>query len=224
MVRDILDYSWWVAPASNGTNIWGNSRSGRFVPVGTRRPAAAATRNAEAVDRFRQRHKLTSTEGVFIMIRKLWLALLALILVTPAAAQLTVQPDQRPIRIQPIPVPEVMPPNSDIAEKVMTIEEARARISQLIREKREANAKLTEALTTIEQMTKRGGSLVRAFCEGNVSRNTAGGSEDCGRYACGDSSGLCKTSCSASPDCSTGYSCDGGQCMTLAEIQARTPS
>lgn len=156
------------------------------------------------------------------MTRKWWLALLAVLLVTPAAAQLVVRPIQRPVEIQPLPAPVEVQPNSDIGEKVMTIEEAQARIAQLQRERREANAKLTEALATIEQMTQRGGSLVRAYCEGNMSRNTAGGTEACGRYACGDSSGLCKTSCSASPDCATGYSCESGQCLTLAEVQARS--
>ena len=154
------------------------------------------------------------------MTRKWLLALLAFVLITPALAQ--VVPLRRPIQIQPLPAPTEVQPNSDFAEKVMTIEEAKARIEQLQRDKREANAKLAEALATIEQMTTRGGSLVRAYCESpSQSRNTAGGTEDCGRYACGDSSGLCKTSCSASPDCSTGFTCDAGQCLTLAEVQAR---
>lgn len=157
------------------------------------------------------------------MARKWLLALLACLFITPALAQVMRMP--RPIQIDPIPAPTVAQPNSDLAEKAMTIEEARERIAQLQRDKREANARLTEALETIRQMTTRGGSLVRAYCEDrSISRNTAGGTEDCGRYICGDSSGLCKTSCNASSDCATGYTCDAGQCLTLGEVQARSPS
>jgi opacity protein-like surface antigen len=152
------------------------------------------------------------------MTRTWLLALLAALVVGPAAAQIRVQPVRPPVIVAPI-----QPAQPDAIQKVMTIEEAQAQIDKLRAERRELNAKLTEALATIEQMTTRGGSLVRAYCEGpNVSRNTAGGSENCGRYTCGDSSGLCKTSCSASAtDCASGYSCDGGQCLTLAEVQAR---
>ena len=153
------------------------------------------------------------------MPRKWILALLALLVVTPALAQ--VMQVRRPVIAVPV-TPQAMESNDDIAQKVMTIEEAKAQIAKLNREKREANAKLAEALATIDQMTKKGGSLVRAYCsDRSVSTNTAGGSEDCGRYICGESEGLCKKQCSASTDCTTGFSCDGGQCLTLGEVQAR---
>lgn len=156
------------------------------------------------------------------MTRKFWLVLLALLLVTPAAAQLVMQPIQRPVPVSPAPAPGMLQVDSNLAERTMTIEQARARIAQLQREKREANAKLAEALATIEQMTSRGGSLVRAYCESrSLSRNTAGGSEDCGRYACGQVDGLCKKSCTVSADCAANYSCDSGQCLTAEEVNSR---
>lgn len=156
------------------------------------------------------------------MTRKFWLALLALVLVAPAAAQLVVQPIQRPVPVQPAPAPGAIRADSNIAEKAMTIEEAKARIAQLTREKREANAKLTEALARIDQMTSRGGSLVRAYCESRtLSRNTAGASENCGRYACGEVDGLCKKACTLSGDCAAGFSCDSGQCLTVEEVNSR---
>lgn len=156
------------------------------------------------------------------MTRKFWLALLALLLVTPAAAQLVMQPIQRPIALPPATAPGMLQSNSDVAERTMTIEQARARIAQLQRDKREADARLAEALATIEQMTSRGGSLVRAYCEGrSLSRNTAGASEDCGRYACGEVDGLCRKSCTASRDCAANYSCDSGQCLTAEEVNSR---
>jgi hypothetical protein len=156
------------------------------------------------------------------MARKWWLALLALVLVTPALAQMQVQRMPRPMVVQPIPQELTVQPNSDVADKLMTVEEAKAVIARLRAEKRDINGKLTEALATIEQMTKRGGSLVRAYCETpELSRNTAGGSEGCGRYKCGEVDGLCKKSCTVSEDCSSGYACDSGQCLTQAEVNAR---
>lgn len=149
------------------------------------------------------------------MARKWWLALLALLIVTPALAQVMVQPIQK---VQPIPtVPIVRAPdmtvqqNNDAANKVMTIEEARARISQLTQEKRAANEKLKEALARIDEITKPGGSLVRAYCASPaLSRNTAGAEENCSStgYVCGEVAGLCKTQCTTSNDCAAGYTCD----------------
>ena len=105
---------------------------------------------------------------------RLW-ALLALFLVTPAFAQLVP-------RIRPIMPPPAMqqPDNSELQANLMTAEEARAKIAELNREKRELNARLAEALATIEQMTSRTGSLVKAYCESNtLSRNTAGATDNC---------------------------------------------
>lgn len=95
----------------------------------------------------------------------------------------------------------------------MTVEQARAQINELRREKRDLNAKLTEALGTIDQMTKRGGSLVRAYCEsGTVSRNTAGATEDCAAsgYACGEVEGTCRKSCNVTTECAPYHVCDTG--------------
>ena len=162
------------------------------------------------------------------MPRKGLLAILALLFITPALAQvIQVQKLERPVVINPIPTPEQLTadPNSDIAEKVMTIEEAKAQIAKLRQERRELNAKLAEAVATIEQMTKPGGSLVRAYCESpEVSRNTAGATENCGRYQCGQVDGLCKKSCSGASagECASGYSCNNGRCMTLTEVHAET--
>lgn len=154
------------------------------------------------------------------MARKWWLALLALVIVPPALAQVIQLPNiTRPVVIAPLPEADTsVQLDSDSGAKVMTIEEAQAVISKLRREKREIDTRLTEALATIEQMTSRGGSLVRAYCESpQLSRNTAGGSEDCGRYRCGEVDGLCKKSCSLSSDCATGFTCSGGRCLTLGE-------
>ena len=143
---------------------------------------------------------------------RLW-ALLALFLVTPALAQLA------PVRIQPITPPPAMqqPDNSELQANLMTAEEARTKIAQLNREKRELNARLTEALATIEQMTSRTGSLVRAYCESKtLSRNTAGATENCADsgYVCGEVEGTCKRQCSVSFDCATGYTCmPDGRCV-----------
>jgi hypothetical protein len=157
------------------------------------------------------------------MRRSRLVALAALLVVTPALAQ-SVQ--VQPIQVQPIQRPVVISPEVDTsvqqdtnaAQKTMTIEDARKRIQQLARDKRELAAKLKEANATIEQMTSRRGSLVRAYCESRtLSRNTAGASEDCAPtgYICNEVSGLCKTSCTISPDCSTGFTCDppSGRCM-----------
>lgn len=152
------------------------------------------------------------------------LALAGLLIVTPAVAQVMIQPIQRPVapQVERVVAPTEMTADNDLKVNTMTVEEARQKIFELYRERREINAKLTEALGRIDQMTKKGGTLVQAYCESpGTSRNTAGASENCGRYTCGEVSGLCKTSCSSSDDCSSGYSCDSGQCLTLGEVQAR---
>jgi len=160
------------------------------------------------------------------MSRKWWLALLALLFVTPALAQ--VMQVQALPRTTPLPMPAQALPelaplevDSDPVTKAMTLEDATALIAKLKADRREVNVKLTNALGTIEQMTTRGGSLVRAYCESpSLSRNTAGASEGCGRYICGDVDGLCKKTCVVTDDCAVG-SCDGGQCMTQEEIARR---
>lgn len=137
--------------------------------------------------------------------------MLGLLFVTPAIAQIVqVQPIQPTVPI--IRIPSIAAEqNEDLANKAMTIEEARARISQLAKEKREANAKLKEALARIDEMTKPGGSLVRAYCaSSDISRNTAGAEENCATtgYVCGEVAGVCKAQCATSNDCAGGYTCD----------------
>ncbi len=137
-------------------------------------------------------------------------ALLAALIVTPALAQLMqVQPIQRPIV-----TPQVIQPiqqDSNATEKIMTIEEARARIAKLQSEKRELDGRLTEALATIDQWTSKGGSLVHAYCESEtLSRNSAGASEDCAAsgYRCADVEGTCRKSCNVTTDCAGYHVCD----------------
>ncbi|HEX2802726.1 MAG TPA: hypothetical protein VHN55_01895 [Sphingomicrobium sp.] len=155
------------------------------------------------------------------MARKWWLALLALLIVTPALAQVMV-PVQKiePVRTAPVvKVPEVAAEeNNDLTKKTMTIEEARARISQLTKEKRAANQKLKEALARIDEMTKPGGSLVRAYCSDKyTSRNTAGAEQKCERYTCNQVSGLCNQTATSSSMCAPGFNFEAGKCVTLEE-------
>lgn len=142
---------------------------------------------------------------------RLW-ALLALFLVTPAFAQLVPR-----IRLITPPPAMQQPDNSELQANLMTAEEARAKIAELNREKRELNARLAEALATIEQMTSRTGSLVKAYCESNtLSRNTAGATENCADsgYVCGDVEGTCKRQCSTSRDCAITFTCaPDGRCV-----------
>lgn len=146
------------------------------------------------------------------MARKWWLALLALVLVSPAVAQLMkVQPIpqvSRPVVVQPVqPVQE----DSNVAQKVMTIEEAQAQIAKLRQEKRDLDSKLTEALATIDQWTQKGGSLVHAYCESDeISRNSAGATENCADsgYRCASVEGTCRRSCNVTTDCAGYHVCD----------------
>jgi hypothetical protein len=149
------------------------------------------------------------------MAHKGLLALAAVLIVSPAIAQVMVQPIKR---VPVLPPTAVVEPGNDFASKVMTIEEARARISQLLKEKREANAKLTEALATLDEMTKRGGSLVHAYCADEyTSRNTAGGEQKCERYTCNQVSGLCNQMATSSAMCASGFSWQADRCVTLEE-------
>ena len=152
------------------------------------------------------------------MSRSSVVALLALLMFAPALAQdVQVRKLDRAVPVKIIP--QVQPLEqvpSDVVEKIMTIEEAKAQIAKLRAERRELNAKLAEAANTIQQMTVKGGSLVRAYCASNeVSRNTAGAEENCAAagYACAEVSGLCKNSCTIGPDCASGYTCDVGECV-----------
>ena len=143
------------------------------------------------------------------------LALLALILVTPATAQMRVPPIQ-PIVLQPV---VATPQSADLSvEPWMTPETAKKAIEQLRAERTElktnladTNTRLAEAVARIDEITKPGGSLVKAYCASRtVSRNTAGAEEDCADsgYACDQVSGLCHRSATNSLMCAAGYNYD----------------
>ena len=139
-------------------------------------------------------------------------ALLAAIVVTPALAQ--VMQIQRPVI-----VPQIQPVQNDpdVAQKVMTIEDAQAQIAKLRAEKKELNARLNETLATLDQWTKKGGSLVHAYCESDsISRNTSGASENCalGGYTCAPVEGTCRRSCVSSSDCDGQFRCENSQCVS----------
>lgn len=150
--------------------------------------------------------------------RTRYFGLLAIALITPALAQMdpiiNIQsPEPPPIhssRISPSPV-----------KKVMTTDEAEARIAKLNQEKRELAAKLDAALATIDQWTKKGGSLVHAYCASDtLSRRSDGaGEEDCSAsgYACSPVEGTCRKSCNVTTDCAGYHVCD-----TAAHVCVRT--
>ena len=139
-------------------------------------------------------------------------ALLAAIVVTPALAQ--VMQIQRPVI-----VPQIQPVQNDpdVAQKVMTIEDAQAQIAKLRAEKKELNARRNETLATLDQWTKKGGSLVHAYCESDsISRNTSGASENCALsgYTCAPVEGTCRRSCVSSSDCDGQFRCENSQCVS----------
>ena len=139
-------------------------------------------------------------------------ALLAAIVVTPALAQ--VMQIQRPVI-----VPQIQPVQNDpdVAQKVMTVEDAQAQIAKLRAEKKELNARLNETLATLDQWTKKGGSLVHAYCESDsISRNTSGASENCALsgYTCAPVEGTCRRSCVSSSDCDGQFRCENSQCVS----------
>lgn len=146
------------------------------------------------------------------------IALLAAILVTPALAQISMQPMQRPGTTVSLPPAATIQQDPDAATKVMTIEEAKAQIAKLRAEKRDLTlqlndsaAKLNETLATLTEWTKKGGSLVHAYCESEeLSRSSAGASEDCsaGGYRCSPVEGTCRRSCNVTTDCAGYYVCD----------------
>ena len=150
------------------------------------------------------------------------LALLALILVTPATAQMRVPPIQ-PIVLQPV---VATPQSADLSvEPWMTPETAKKAIEQLRAERSElktsladTNTRLAEAVARIDEITKPGGSLVKAYCASRtVSRNTAGAEEDCADsgYACDQVSGLCHRTATNSLMCAANYNWDArtNQCV-----------
>ncbi len=136
------------------------------------------------------------------------MALAAAVLVTPALAQMAPVRIQRPVNVQPV---VQAPSDAQASVDLMTPEQARARIAELNREKRELNARLTEALATIDSYSKKGGSLVHAYCESEtMSRTTAGATEDCAAsgYRCAPVEGTCRKSCNVTTDCAGYHVCD----------------
>lgn len=160
------------------------------------------------------------------MSRRWWLALFAFILITPALAQIA--PIIRPITLPPRveAIKPVVAEEADIAvEAWMTPESAKAAIEKLQAQRselrlklRDSDARLNEALARIDEMTRPSGSLVRAYCKDvGLSANTAGATENCGRYICGQVDGLCKKTCTVTSDCNGAYACLSGQCVTGEE-------
>ena len=150
------------------------------------------------------------------------LAVLALVLVTPATAQMRV-PRIQPIVVQPV---VASPQGVDtVLEPWMTPETAKAAIEKLRAERSElkasladTNTRLADAIAKIEAMTKPGGTLVKAYCaSATVSRNTAGAEEDCsaGGYRCDQVTGLCHRSATHSGMCSINFNYDANtnQCV-----------
>ena len=144
------------------------------------------------------------------MTRSGWIGLAALLMVTPALAQVITVP-----RLAIPQVTQVQPQDDSVSTAIVSDpEQARQTILRLQREKRELNAKLTEALATIDQYSTRGGSLVRAYCESDeLSRNTAGASENCAEsgYRCSPVEGTCRRTCNVTTDCAGYYVCDTAQ-------------
>jgi hypothetical protein len=146
------------------------------------------------------------------------IALLAAILVTPALAQMSMQPMQRPGTTVSLPPAAVVQQDPDAATKVMTIEEAKAQIAKLRADNRDltlklsdSTAKLNETLATLTEWTQKTGSLVHAYCDGpTLSRSSAGASEECSTsgYACSPVEGTCRRSCNVTTDCAGYYVCD----------------
>jgi hypothetical protein len=137
--------------------------------------------------------------------------LLAAIIVTPALAQISMQPMPRPVTLPPAATVQQDP---DATRKVQTLEDAQAQIAKLRAEKRDLDARLTEALATIDNWTKKGGSLVHAYCESeDISRSSAGASEDCSAsgYRCSPVEGTCRRSCNVTTDCAGSHVCDTGE-------------
>ena len=144
------------------------------------------------------------------------LALLALILVTPAAAQMTMPQMAKPIVVQPI---LATPPAADLSvEPWMTPETAKKAIEELRLERTELKTNLSEAIARIDAMTRPDGSQVRAYCATEtLSRNTAGAEEDCAAsgYSCDKVSGLCHRTARNALMCAPGFNMDAnnGQCI-----------
>jgi hypothetical protein len=56
--------------------------------------------------------------------------------------------------------------------------------------------------------------------DGKFSLDDAGGLTDCLPYVCSSSSGLCRTTCESSSDCSPGYACNASACRMYCDSDA----
>ena len=164
------------------------------------------------------------------MPRKLFLSLLALLVVAPALAQIApirIPVMRPPVAVEPVAVPPgavepiALPPSEAPTFDVTNDpERARAYINKLRAEKRALREQMTLTLgdlqtarTTIDEMTRLGGTLVRAQCVSEtLSRNTAGASENCAAsgYLCGGVEGTSMRQCTSSTQCAGGFVCDIG--------------
>ena len=158
------------------------------------------------------------------------LALLALALAIPAAAQvMQVQPiQQRPVVAPVLTVPQSQPADLSF-DPALDPERARAVIAKLRAEKRALREQMTmtlgdlqQARSAIDEMTSRGGSLVRAQCASDtLSRRTdGGGEENCAAsgYTCGAVEGTCHRQCSTSNQCAGGFVCDTGAARCVVPV------
>lgn len=108
-------------------------------------------------------------------------------------------------------VPFEVKANPNIAKVAPTVESLQAENTQLRQKIQSLNAEIASLNGRIVNFTSKGGTEVRAYCESQfVSVNTAGAREECNSsgYVCGEVTGLCKTQCNTSNDCSGGYACD----------------
>ena len=110
-------------------------------------------------------------------------------------------------------------PNLKLFDKDAEIRKLRDKNHQLALQLERANKNLQKSRqlndklnSRIHEMTSLGGSQVHAYCKSHtVSRNTAGIESNCatpGGFACEPVSGLCRTQCSGSDQCATGFVCD----------------
>jgi hypothetical protein len=166
------------------------------------------------------------------------MTLLCLTLFCSALASAQSMQAIRPLEVKPAqPAPVVQPirvtPADDSAAQatqaeptvgpVQTVESLTAIVQKLRKENKQLRAENEALKARILGFTTPGGSEVRAYCPTEtVSRNTAGGENDCatGGYKCDQVSGQCHTTCSTSAQCSGGYSCNpcNNRCETLAGL------
>ncbi len=101
--------------------------------------------------------------------------------------------------------------NPSAAKVAPTVESLQAENAKLKQKIKTLNDEIAALNGRIVNFTSKGGSEVHAYCESQfMSVNTAGAREDCSYsgYVCGEVTGLCKTQCNVTDDCSPGFVCD----------------